>query len=1094
MRILVWNALTPSQGNIKFFNNAFEKTLLREAVALADAGNDVDVIFTDSTKHLIDKAHKRLNPIYISNKEIYAEFTTFACTDELLYKNDRKTIDLYVKLLKNKLASIYSAIIAWETPVPFLKELYPEALIISQMPGFFCKAPYPYLINFDFEGCYKEGSLYKHCKEIANYTNKTNILEQFREKANKAFLALDVFANKRSIYATKYNSLSLIPLQISSHYNFRCDTRYLSQQEFLMDIANQCSEKEGLLVTQYISKFSKEQAITPENYTYWNSQFRNIIFEPIFDKLTGISQYWVPFVDRIYSCSSSIAIQGLLFDKQIKIIGDTFLSKVAQTENSHNILSFLLEKTQVLASLVFEQGFLDKYIKEALRLKSEEKCTDRYPLIEKLVEDYSDRLINSFNINDPIKELKKLSLINQRYLTELDKFQKKISNPLIKYISFDVFDTLIARPLAKPADLYIILQQYCFKLSNGRIDNFYTIRCDAEINSRQLTKTKETNIDFIYDYIFDNFIKDRELINSIKEYELELEFKLSRKQKFGYELYQIAKTSGKNIVFVSDMYLSEDFVCKLLKKNGYEVKNNLFLSCEYGASKKEGSLFNIVLKELNITPSELIHIGDNKINDFENPASKGIDTFRVNNPIQAMNRSMGWKEIFKSKNDVSSSILLGLISTDIYVYPYDKETETSMFVDKAYYFGKFCLGPLLYSYVKWITEKLESQIEKPSYIAFLAREGKYCKIIYDIIAKNNNLPKSIYLYASRRALNVASVCDEKDIISIASAPYTDRSSLRDLIENRFGIDTSKLSNHNLDISLTLSSEDKKLVIETALNLKDLILQEAEIERDSYLKYLNSLGLTDPDVRLAIVDLGWKCRMQVRLGQILNKTINGYYYSTINESEYIECLGHTIQTFSAEKAGKCNREFIVNNRHLMEALLCCSDETLIKMQETQSRVHPIFSDKNIDLQRTFTCRMFEKGIESFALEFNHIAKTLNDVNIKFSRDFIDHLIRISCTPNNNKDLAILHKLSFIDLVGGISNPKKMVELKQKINSMPKLTEEKILTQRNKEKHPIERWIFSKLLSDRLFNKYEKDREKYFKDSKIRLLRAYGGMHK
>ena len=68
MRILVWNALTPSQGNINFFNNAFEKTLLREAVALADAGNDVDVIFTDSTKHLIDKAYKTLFCIAVDAK------------------------------------------------------------------------------------------------------------------------------------------------------------------------------------------------------------------------------------------------------------------------------------------------------------------------------------------------------------------------------------------------------------------------------------------------------------------------------------------------------------------------------------------------------------------------------------------------------------------------------------------------------------------------------------------------------------------------------------------------------------------------------------------------------------------------------------------------------------------------------------------------------------------------------------------------------------------------------------------------------------------------------------------------------------------
>lgn len=1091
MKILVWNALTPSQGKFNFFNNAFEKTLLKEANILADAGNDVDVIFTDATKHLMRKINKGVRPIYISNKEIYHHLLSFASSDEGLYKNNPETIDAYIQILKKKLASEYSAIIDWETPIPFLKKLYPDALIISQMPGFFCKGPYPYLISFDFDGCYKEGALYKHSKEILNYQSQTDILVKFKEKANKIFCMLDVFSKQRSMYAESYTSLSLIPLQISSHYNFRCDTKYLSQQEFLLDVASTCSEREGLIVTQYISKFSREQAITSDNYLYWNKQFKQIIFDPIFDKLSGISQYWVPFVDKIYSCSSSIAVQGLLFDKKVQILGNTFLSNIIDptSKSNKNLLSFLLERTQILASLVFEPGFLDSYIKHALKLRSETEYTEKYPLLSDLVKDYSDKLLRSFNIDGPIKELRKLGLINHRYLTELDKFKAKISNPEIKFISFDVFDTLISRPLAKPADLYLLLQQYCFKLTNGHIDNFYVIRCDAEVNSRKLTDTGETTIELIYDYIFDNYIKDRKLLDLIKAYELRLEFDLSRRLDFGNQIYQIAKASGKRIIFISDMYLSKYFVKKLLEKNGYTVSDNLFVSCEVGASKKEGQLFDIVLDTLNILPAEMIHIGDNKVNDFENPHSKGIDTFRVNNPTQAMNRSGGWKDIFKSKNDISSSLLLGMAATELYSKPLDKETETSMYVGSDYYFGKYCLGPLVYSYVKWIVDNIESKTDRPDYILFLSREGKYCKDVYDLISKGRNLPKSIYLYASRRTLNIASLCDEKDIISIASAPYTDGSLLNELIENRFGIESSELS---LNTKLGLSAEDKNLLVNTALKLKDSIFAEAESEREAYLKYLNDLGLIDPNVKIAIVDLGWKCRMQARLGQILNKKIEGYYYSTINESEYIELLGHKVHSFATEKAGKSNREFIVNNRHLMETLICCSDETLIKMRISGSVVHPVFSEKAIDLQRIMTCKIFEKGIESFAIEFNDLVGSLGNANIKFSIDFIDNLLRTSCTTKDANDIAILSKLSFIDFVGGISLSKKMVETK------PKSSELKVVvasiprepTNKNEDrKHPIENYLFSKLLSSRLYNKYKRDRKQYFEDSKSPLLRAY-----
>ena len=1106
MRILVWNSLVPSQGNFKFFNNAFEKTLLKEANILADSGDIVDVVFTESTKHLINVIKsKNINPIFIENKEILDFLGSFASTDESLYLDDTETIQRYINLLDTKLATNYDAILVWETPVPFLKKKYAEALIINQMPGFFCKAPYPYLINFDLDGLYKKGGVYNHADDIINYEQKSDISKAFKDIATQVFIKLNPFKIIIDNLRDKYLTISLLPLQISSHYNFKCDSIYRSQQEFLIDTLNKSQVSEGVIVTQYISRFSRELAINDENYSEFKRVHPNLIFDDLFDKVSGVSQYFVPFVDKIYSFSSSIVIQGLLFSKDISIEGSSFLSEIISRYNKNkscqlNIIGFLLERSQILASKIFERDFLHNYIIKAIELKNSQSYVERYPYLSSLSYQYNGKLLAEFDDSKVQNELKKLNLINDRSLTDLEKFKTKIEDPSIKVISFDVFDTLITRPLVKPADLYLLLQQYCFKITHGKIDNFATIRSIAETNSRLLTDSGETTLSLIYDYIQKTLTLSSDLLEQIKKHELYLEYKLSKRQNFGYSLYQIAKQSGKKIVFISDMYLDVEFIKSLLEKHQYTVSDNLYVSRDFGCSKKEGGLFEKVIGILKIDKSQMIHIGDNKVNDFEMPRSKGIQTFRVNNPTQAMNRANGWKSLIKIKNNIASSFYLGSVAGDLYASPLNKDLENSMFLGSDFNFGKYVLGPMVFSYVKWIIEDINRSDKKPDIILFLAREGKYCKNVYDILCKDKQLPRSIYLYASRRCLNIANLTGIEDIISIAGAPYADKSNLRDLISDRFGISISD-DNPSINRTLSLTPEDKQLLINTALSFKEEIIIEAKKERAAYTKYLANLGLFDKDINIAIVDLGWKCRMQIRLGNILNKGLTGYYYSTINESEYAELLGHTLKIYTNEQAGKSNKDFIVNNRHLMETLLCCSDETLICINEINGECIPEFSTKSVDKNRSITCSHFESGINEFSKNFKELTSFCPDSNVKFSRDFIDSIIKISCSSDNLQDNNILRQLSFVDFIGGIVASKKLVAEK----SVPaisctvatlKNSNKKgfLLTMEKDNKHALEKFIFSKILSERLYKKYLKNRHQYFIDSKIPALRAYYSLNK
>ena len=73
-------------------------------------------------------------------------------------------------------------------------------------------------------------------------------------------------------------------------------------------------------------------------------------------------------------------------------------------------------------------------------------------------------------------------------------------------------------------------------------------------------------------------------------------------------VYEYALLKGKRIIIVSDMFLPKSFIERILVKNGYDKYEKLYLSSEYKKIKFTGSLFKIVLAELEVKPSQILHV------------------------------------------------------------------------------------------------------------------------------------------------------------------------------------------------------------------------------------------------------------------------------------------------------------------------------------------------------------------------------------------------------------------------------------------------------------------------------------------------------
>lgn len=79
----------------------------------------------------------------------------------------------------------------------------------------------------------------------------------------------------------------------------------------------------------------------------------------------------------------------------------------------------------------------------------------------------------------------------------------------------------------------------------------------------------------------------------------------------------------KQLYLISDTSIESK---NLLERIGLrEYFSKIFLSCEYGLTKKQG-LYSILLKELKVPPSEILVIGNSLSSDYGVPKALGINT------------------------------------------------------------------------------------------------------------------------------------------------------------------------------------------------------------------------------------------------------------------------------------------------------------------------------------------------------------------------------------------------------------------------------------------------------------------------------------
>ncbi len=286
-----------------------------------------------------------------------------------------------------------------------------------------------------------------------------------------------------------------------------------------------------------------------------------------------------------------------------------------------------------------------------------------------------------------------------------------------KYISFDVYDTLLIRPYVRPHDLF----RHIEKAYDA--PGFTEARIKAESDSRG-GKGGETTFSEIYNNMPERF-------RHLDEVELEFESRVYCPPKLRDCFNELCKKH--RVILISDMYLPKSFIEGLLSKCGLVGYDDLYVSCEYGFSKGSGVLFRRAVFDYRIFPKELIHIGDNIMSDYHVPRKIGIYAAHTKRPIDRYLRShpLIWK-YYRSDPCLERSMLVSMDMIRSF------ESDDDFWYDISYRFG----GPLALDYVNFI----EDNRRKEDSLLFVARDGYNLKAIYDRIFPDVG---SEYIYAPR---------------------------------------------------------------------------------------------------------------------------------------------------------------------------------------------------------------------------------------------------------------------------------------------------------------------------------------------------------
>lgn len=343
------------------------------------------------------------------------------------------------------------------------------------------------------------------------------------------------------------------------------------------------------------------------------------------------------------------------------------------------------------------------------------------------------------------------------------------------YVSFDIFDTLLYRTVNQAYDQLGLIPILAEKKFGIKLNDFVHERTKSETKARINAHKSDVTLSMIYDYL----PYSKEVCDKLKQLECEIEVKCCRPNVVMVDLLKWCQRQGKHIVIITDMYLPRPILSEMMTKIGVTY-DRMFISSEEEATKNNGELFDIVITKLSITPKQIIHIGDNPINDIQRSRERGIESLlRFENKLPELVYGK------KKTKSVSEQHIKNLIVRGLQEFN-NNSPEIRI--------GYSIVGPMLYEFCEWLhIQKLNHKLD---YLLFVAREGFLIKRCYDLMyPEDTSVTK--YVRLNKNLLKLPLLSMNNPVESLVNGMIVCESYSWEMIFKFLRVDNAELILHQL---------------------------------------------------------------------------------------------------------------------------------------------------------------------------------------------------------------------------------------------------------------------------------------------------------
>ncbi|MDR1646483.1 MAG: glycosyltransferase [Zoogloeaceae bacterium] len=466
-------------------------------------------------------------------------------------------------------------------------------------------------------------------------------------------------------------------------------------------------------------------------------------------------------------------------------------------------------------------------------------------------------------------------------------------------LSFDVFDTLVARVIEPPEKIIErVAGLLGERLGERAPARLLAARREVELRLRRETLADGGDHECHHDDIVAAWIaqvapeRDAEQQRILADFVMATEYELERLAlvaKPNARLFlEWARGAGLRIIAVSDMYLGEQQLKALLDDLGYAgLIDRIYVSSEHRVGKYSGRLFAEMLAQEGVTPDRVLHVGDNFHSDALSPARQGlIGVFLDERHERRRRRRQQAAAEFAHKGGIWPGRMLAEIVVER--LRVDERAKRDNFF---FQYGLEVLGPIFSVFMLGLIERVRRN--PPGAVYFLARDGELFRRMYEAWGQfaRIKLPPAVYAYASRRVVASAALADGLDHDRAVVGLYNPKQRGLLSILKAYGLDPQAFADlasaHGFaSIDERLDDwHDPRLIAFLADDRVQARIRPAGIEAKALLRdYFAQLGFFTHQ-RVAMVDIGWNGTIQRFMTTAFGGAegcphIDGYYFALV----------------------------------------------------------------------------------------------------------------------------------------------------------------------------------------------------------------------